>query len=226
MSFRHLITRISVLALLSAGLLLCSTVQAQSLDACELDLDRAQDAEGCGQDHIRSAGWMRLGFAPDAAGLLTAGNLSGQIQLTPASASEVRIAQIQPTQPTVWLSLLDVRATLVPETWIDVVLVRGQSADSYSLAIVRWVAQGLSVTPTVLGTSSSFTQSGALELSVGWSYSAGEVTVNVTGPGSTSLGVQQANFGSSLPWLSLPHFPSGNAELSAVSLQGLTGATP
>lgn len=226
MSVRYLLTRLSVLSWLSAVLLLGSTAQAQSLDACELDLDRPRDADDCGQDHIRSAGWMRLGFAPEATGLLTSGSLGGQLQLTPAAATEVRIAQIQPTQPTVWLSLLDVRATLVPEEWIDVVLVRGPSADSYTLAIVRWVAQGLSVTPSVLGTSSSFTQSGALQLSVGWSYSQGVVTVDVSGPGNTSLGVQQAGFGSSLPWLSLPHFPAGNAELSAVSLQGLSGSTP
>lgn len=225
MSVRHLATRISILAVAAFLVLFPAIAPAQSLDACELDLDRKGDIGDCEQQHERSPGWIRLGHDPDGAGLLQNGSLLGQLQLTPGTANEVRLAQIQPTLPAVSLLAESAWATLIPDQWIDVVLVRQASADTYAISAVRWVSQGLSVSGTVIATSTSFTQSGALSLSVGWSFDQGQVTVNVVGPGATTLSVQQTAFGSSLPWLTLPHFPAGNADLAAVSLQRLSGST-
>jgi hypothetical protein len=221
---RHLLTRISVLSLLAVALLLPTLASAETLDACELDLDRrSQQADDC-EIHERSPSWIRLGHAPDGAGLLQSGSLVGQLQLTPAASTEVRLAQIQPTQPTVWVSSEETWATLMPNEWIDVVLVRQGSPDTYAVAVLRQVTQGLTISSSVLATSASFTQSGALSLSVGWSFSQGQLTVLFTGPGSTTLSVQQSGFGSSLPWLNVPHFPQGNADVSAVSLLSLSGS--
>ncbi|MCU0757500.1 MAG: hypothetical protein MUE46_20725 [Xanthomonadales bacterium] len=218
--------RVSVLAVATVLLLFPMIATAENLDACELDLDRVSEhLDSCEyEEEERSASWIRLGYAPGGAGLLQNGSLLGQLQLTPGTANEVRIAKIQPTQPAVLVSTEEAWATAIPDEWIDVVLVRQGSADTYALSVVRWVSQGLSMSSTVLATSTSFTQTGALDLAVGWSFAAGQVTVNFTGPASTTLNVQYSTFGSSLPWLSLPHFPSGNAEVAAVSLQSLSGS--
>jgi hypothetical protein len=197
---------------------------AQSLDTCELDLDLSADIDDCEAEEVRSAGWMRLGYPPAGSGLLQAGNLVGQVVLTPGTANEIRVAQILPTQASVWVSLQDARATLIPGEWIDVVLVRQSIANAYALSVVHWQSAGLSVTGTVLATSSSFTQANEVALNLGWSFGQGQVTVNVSGPGSTTLAVSRTGFGGTLPWLSLPHFPGGQVDLGTANVVSLSGS--
>lgn len=223
MSIRPLYAQSSLLLILFGAWLLCaSPASAQTLDTCEIDLDLS--VEDIGECEERTDGWLRLGFPPASAGLATAGNLSGELTLTPGAANEIRIAQILPTQPAVWLARQDARATLLPDQWINVVLVRQASANSYAVSVVHWREEGLGVVGTVLATSSTFTQSGPIALSVGWGYNQGQVTVNVSAPGSTTLAATRSGFGSTLPWLSLPHFPSGHVDLGTASVGTLSGA--
>lgn len=209
---------ISMLLLLSSA----ECVHAQMLDSCDVDQVISDQGECDFED--RSDGWVRLGFPPAGTGLLQSGNLVGEVTLTPSATNEIRIAQILPTQAAVWLSRQDTRATLIPDEWIDVVLVRQSTANTYVLSVKHWQSEGLSVTGRLLGTSASFTQAGALSLDLGWSFSQGQVTLNVGGPGSMTLALSRSGFGSTLPWLSLPHFPGGLADLGTSSIASLSGA--
>lgn len=215
---------IALRLLVCATLLSAAHASAQSLDACELDLDLLGTAvdEECDLEE-RSAGWGRFGFDPAGSGLLTAGSLVATVAVLPGSNSEVRVARLQPTQPVVWLSTQDTRATLVPDEWIDVVLVR-PSPGTRALALVHWQLQGLSANVTTLAQSAAVTVSGPLDLTIGWSYAAGQATVTVTGLGSTTLSANRTGFGAALPWLSLPHFPLPTTEFESATLASVSGS--
>lgn len=223
MSSRHLVTRISIVAFALCCWLLSGSALAQTLDACELDLDRKRDSEDCDMDE-RSSGWLRLGYPPAGLGLLNGGNLSVQLSVTPGAAGETRLARIQPTQPVVYMSLNEATATLIPDEWIDVVLVRDAQPDRYSVVLMHWSVAGLSSIGSPLASSAAFTQAGGLNFSVAWTLAQGQLTLNLTGPAGTSLSVQRSGFGTSLPWLTVPYFPNGNADLVSANLLGVSGS--
>lgn len=216
-------SRIPVWVTLFSLLLNLPCAFAQSLDACDLDLDLLDVVRDECDPVERSAGWARFGFDPAGAGLLTGGSLSGSIAVVPGSSSEIRIARLQPTQPVVWLVPQETRATAIQDEWLDVVLVR-ESPASWRIAIVRWVMQGLSASATTLAQSGTIDETGPLNLSIGWNYSSGVVTVSVSGIGANPLTATRSGFGDALPWLSLPHFPSPTADFQSASIGGISGS--
>lgn len=218
---------ISLRLLAGASLLAAaSNAAAQSLDACELDLDLLGTTidEECDLEG-RSAGWARFGFDPAGMGLLTAGAVAATLAVLPGSGPEVRVARLQPTQPVVWLSTQDTRAALIPDEWIDVVLVR-PTPETRALALVHWQLQGLSVNLTTLAQSPAVAASGPLDLTIGWTYAAGQATITVAGLGNVTLSATRSSFGTALPWLSLPHFPLPIADFGSATLASVSGSVP